>query len=350
MPFPLPEYSRSEVTKAGDVLRAGGGPFQQFQWAIDVLVNWRAAHAYPINTFQSTLRAKLRKGYGQPIVAQRLKRLPSIVAKLRRFPGMELARMQDIGGLRAVVPGLSHVRQLEAEYRTSSFEHELVGDRDYIANPKQDGYRGIHFVYRYDNPQAPQEYEGMRVELQFRTRMQHTWAMAVETIGTFLGQALKSSEGDKEWLDFFAMAGCAFAYLEGTTPVPGFEDLVEAEVFAEVDAMAERLNVRDRLQAFSVASDQISKVGRGSSYSLIVLDEEARRVRVDTFSRTELDAASEAYATVERRIQNGSRLQAVLVSTGSVESLRRAYPSYFLDTSEFLGQLETMRTVLTEGD
>lgn len=33
-------------------------------------------------------------------------------------------------------------------------------------------------------------------------------------------------------------------------------------------------------------------------------------------------------------------VQVVLVSAGSIESLKRAYPNYFLDTHEFLKQLD----------
>jgi putative GTP pyrophosphokinase len=110
-----------------------------------------------------------------------MKRAPSIVSKLQRFDGMNLARMQDIGGLRAVLGSVSRVRKLEAMYRNSKFRHVLV----YIAHPKSDGYRGIHLIYRYSNSLAP-AYDGLSLELQVRTRLQHAWATAVETMGTFL--------------------------------------------------------------------------------------------------------------------------------------------------------------------
>lgn len=41
---------------------------------------------------------------GEPIVAQRLKRVPTIAGKLLREPGMKLSRMEDVGGVRAVLP------------------------------------------------------------------------------------------------------------------------------------------------------------------------------------------------------------------------------------------------------
>lgn len=50
------------------------------------------------------------------IVGQRPKRLPSIENKLHRNPKMKLERMQDIAGLRAVVPRLSHLRDIRRLY------------------------------------------------------------------------------------------------------------------------------------------------------------------------------------------------------------------------------------------
>jgi len=40
------------------------------------------------------------------------------------------------------------------------------------------------------------------IEIQIRSKLQHIWATAVETVGFFTGQAIKSNEGEKEWNDF----------------------------------------------------------------------------------------------------------------------------------------------------
>jgi putative GTP pyrophosphokinase len=49
-----------------------------------------------------------------------------MILKLKRFSGMQLARMQDIGRLRAVVNTVSQAGKLETAYRTASFQHELL--------------------------------------------------------------------------------------------------------------------------------------------------------------------------------------------------------------------------------
>ena len=98
--------------------------------------------------------------------------------------------MQDIGGVRTIVGSIEQVRELQAAYKSSRFKHQLVSEKDYIAEPKCDGYRSVHLVFRYVNKRAP-DYNGLSVEMQIRTKLQHAWATAVETMGTFLGQAHK---------------------------------------------------------------------------------------------------------------------------------------------------------------
>jgi len=341
MAFPRPQYSRNQVNRAGEILCRAQIELPDADWAFDVLSNWRSCHGYPINTFQATLRTKLEGIDPDAIVAQRLKRIPSILSKLRRFDSMQLARMQDIGGLRAVVNTLGHVREVRSNYRKSRFLHDLVAERDYIDSPKHSGYRGIHLVYRYKSDIAAQ-YNGLLLELQLRTKLQHTWATAVETMGTFLNHALKSSEGPEEWLDFFSLTGSAFALKEKTTPVPRYAEMSAKETYAACNAEAERLNVRSRLEAFSVAANSISQHKGGGTYHLIVLDPINMTVQINSYSRDRLEEANKAYTKTEERIVKGESIQAVLVSAGPIDQLRRAYPNYFLDTREFLHQLDRL--------
>jgi hypothetical protein len=291
-----------------------------------------------MNTFQATLRQKLKAIDSRAIVAQRLKRAPSIILKLERFEGMNLARMQDIGGLRAVVASIPKVRKLETAYREAKFKHVLTSSKDYINEPKQDGYRSIHLIFRYVNNNAS-SYNGLLLELQLRTRLQHAWATAVETMGTFLGQALKSGQGESVWRDFFAKAGAALALVEKTAPVPGFENKTQEDVFAEVASAEHKLGVLDKLRGFAIAANKITtKRGQGA-YHLIVLDSVERTVSIRPYSKAGLEQANIDYASIEQRTKAGEPIEAVLVSAGPIDALRKAYPNYFLDTQDFVRQI-----------
>jgi len=340
MAFPLPQFSKNQINRAGEIITSPEDfTAAEHEWAAEVLANHRACHGYPINTFQATLRSKLSSIDPKAIVAQRLKRTPSIVLKLQRYRGMQLARMQDIGGLRAVVRSVKRVRQLERSYRASRFKHTLTSSKDYISEPKPDGYRSVHLIYRYHNDAKP-DYNGLALELQIRTRLQHSWATAVETMGTFLGQALKSGQGETPWREFFVKASAALACTEETAQVPGYERKASDEIFCEVAEAESTLRVLEKLQGFAIAADKITTMHGQGAYHLIVLDSANRSVSITPYPTARLEAAAAAYAKVESRTSNGESIEAVLVSAGPIESLRRAYPNYFLDTQDFIREIQ----------
>ena len=232
---------------------------EEFSEAWALASRWRLCHAYPINTFQATLRSKLKHGYSNKSnVGQRLKRMLTIQDKLLRYPAMKLSTMQDIAGVRAILTNVSQAEKLAKEYRTSkNLSHELVDERDYIAFPRdEDGYRSIHLIYKYKNKRNP-DYDGLRVELQIRSRLQHIWATAVETMGTLLGQALKSRQGDQAWLDFFAIVSAAFSKIEKRKTPPRFSAHSVEEINREVAKAESSLDALDLMQGLSVAINVI---------------------------------------------------------------------------------------------
>lgn len=342
MAFVEPGYSKNQINKAGDILASPENyDVHERDWANQVLANWRAAHGYPINTFQATLRQKLHTIDDNAIVAQRLKRAPSIILKLQRFDGMKLARMQDIGGLRAVVGSVDKVRELEAAYRNARFKHTLSSSKNYIDEPKDDGYRSVHLIYRYANSYAP-AYNGLSLELQIRTRLQHAWATAVETMGTFLGQALKSGRGEDEWRSFFARASAALTIVEHTAQVPGFEACSTNDIFVSVKTAEKQLNVLHKLRGFAIAADKITAERGQGTYHLIILNSGNKTVSMRPYPKARLEQANIDYAQIEKRTKAGEPIEAVLVSAGPIDALRKAYPNYFLDTEEFLKQIKSV--------
>ena len=89
----------------------------------------------PLDTFAKVLKGRVKKigvkeGY---IVAQRLKRTPSILLKLQTHRTMRLSAMQDIGGLRVVLENVDEVYKLVEIYRKSKSRHKLSMFNDYIS-------------------------------------------------------------------------------------------------------------------------------------------------------------------------------------------------------------------------
>lgn len=173
--------------------------------------------------------------------------------------------------------------------------------------------------------------------MQFRSQLQHAWATAVETVGTFVRQALKSNVGEGDWLRFFALMGTAIAIREGTPPVPDTPTR-DQELKREIRQYAERLDVANRLQTYGAALQTVEEPVPDAEYYLLELDTTAMRVNVLGYSKRELTKAQVDYLTTEKIA--GASGDAVLVSVDSMAALRRAYPNYFLDTKRFVEELE----------
>lgn len=339
MVWAAPNYSKREVDRAGQALVSDELLQPDFGHALTVLNNWRSCHSFPLNTFQVGLRQKARAVDPDALVAQRIKRLTSIEAKLRRFPLMNLSQMQDIGGCRAVVRTVAHVRELAELHRRSAFKHKLVRTDDYLTTPQPSGYRGVHLIYRYFSDRSP-TYNGLLIEVQLRSQLQHAWATAVETVGTFLKQALKSSQGHAEWLRFFALMGSALALRERTAVIPETPGS-RVDLFDELKQAAITLDVERRLAAYGDALQTLEEPSVADAhYYLMVLDPAADTITIRGYSKAELQLATKHYLDIERTLDEETGAEAVLVSVDSIAALKRAYPNYFLDTRAFLSAVQ----------
>lgn len=78
MSFQTPNFSRKSISRAGAILIDINADTHLKTEALDLINQWRACHAYPVNTFNATLRSRVKKISKNALVAQRLKRVPSI--------------------------------------------------------------------------------------------------------------------------------------------------------------------------------------------------------------------------------------------------------------------------------
>jgi putative GTP pyrophosphokinase len=165
-------------------------------------------------------------------------------------------------------------------------------------------------------------------------------------MGTFTGEALKSSQGSKEWLNFFALTSSAFAFLENCPRVPGFEHMSKPETFEAVKKAEKALDVKRKMTALPAVVEEIittrSRRPQTSHYHLIILDSQNKRVLLQSFGRDYLTDAATAYAKYEERAAKGEKIEPVLVSA---TQLKRAYPNFFLNAQEFLRNLNRVIAV-----
>lgn len=337
-------YQADEYNAAARLLAKTAFPVNTLDGlqALDILNNWRSAHAYPLNTFQITLRNRARKFERSVTVAQRAKRLDSIHRKLLSKKTMRLTQMQDIAGCRAIFTRLPNVYKLVEFYKNGDFDHKFRNEKDYITHPKPDGYRSYHLVYEYVGTDNTAEYSGLRVEIQVRTQMQHSWATAVEAVGLFTRQALKSNQGDEDWLRFFALMSSAIAAVERTPCVPG-TPATKDELVAEIENLTHKLRAKDMLKAYNTTLETLG-AAKDAKYFIIEVDPDEGKVTLRRYKAKESAEANSRYTQLESKIPDGSRRQVVLVSASDISALKKAYPNYFLDTALFSRLVERVLT------
>ena len=340
MNWAVREHSIQIIDRAGAVLAGGSAADMDIHQAVEVYNNWRACHAYPTLIFKAQLSKQTKKVDRRGIVAQRLERLSAVRTELQIIPSLRLSQMQDVAGCRAVVSSVRNVRRLEKLYENSRIKHRRVHYDDYIQQPKASGYRGIHIIYRYFSGNS-ETYNGQKIELQFRTRVQHAWATAVETVGTFKQQPLKSGLGDEQWLRFFALMATALSIREGTPPVPG-TPTGRRELVDELRHFVDELDVIEHLNSYRAILHAIpDPVFDTFAYFLLELNPKEGRLTITPYVGSDAERASSAYTRAE-----GQQLpffpderDSVLVSVNSMKALRTAYPNYFADTRRFVTEI-----------
>jgi hypothetical protein len=344
MAWAIPEYSIEEVNRAGAVF-ASLHDANELDRALDIINNWRASHYFPLNTFATTLRRRAVR-FPKAVVTQRVKRFRAIQHKLRKHTKnpIVLAEMQDIGGCRVVVGSVAQVEKLAKEYRESDLKHKLLREDNYIGIPKRSGYRGIHLVYSYFSDRKG-TYKGLNVEIQIRTELQHAWATAVEIVGFFRRELLKSGEGDPVWKHFFKLMAAEIAFAEksgfGIPGIPSERDRLRDQL----RRCAARLDACDYLRVVGQGVADVREIDiPGAHYFLLELDTSTRNLKITGYRLNARQKATWDYAQIERAILGSQEREAVLVSAQSMADLKRAYINYFLDLRRFIELAEAATT------
>lgn len=343
-------FSKGDIDRAGRALIELPKDAPERDEAITIIDNWRSCHAYPLQVIKMTLLHRAKKVDRRALIAQRLKRRPSIEIKLRDNPHMKLSQMQDIGGCRAIVSSIGNVRRLVREYKEyhskspkgrSSWDGS--DDFDYIKNPKSDGYRGVHLIFRFQSSSPERAcFNGQRIEIQIRSELQHLWATAVETAQAYTGQALKSKikNASEEWLRFFALTSSAFALREKAQIIPETPENQKV-LLGELKDIIKREKIISTLSTWNDAIHVTEDEEMSDNHQyLLFLDLSKQTLGVAGFRKEASEIAQKAYETYEKQYEANPNAQVVLVSVDNLDALRKAYPNYYVDTKAFIAAVK----------
>lgn len=340
--YPKFKYSMKKVKRAGKTI-AGVLPWTEesaplIKEAFLIANNWRDAHAYSMRSIRYHIIYYMKKNQLVGVTAARLKRMQAIRRKLRRVPE-NMNQLQDLGGCRAILASIADVNSLVGTLKSKS-RHELWQEDNYILNPKNDGYRSHHMMFIYRGQGAATVHNGRRIEVQIRTRLQHSWATAVEAVGLFRGEDLKGNIGSADWLQLFKLMSAEFAVAEGCPEPPDVPNRIQR--VAKIRDLDRKLKASEALNNLSYAvrftEDSVAPSST-PTYYLIKFDNEKKEVSVTPIFKPKTAVASYDNAEESDNQTGKDAENIVLVEADKLENLKEAYPNYFGDVQLFKMQL-----------
>ncbi|MEU4242579.1 GTP pyrophosphokinase family protein [Actinoplanes sp. NPDC026619] len=173
------------TTDRSSLARVPAAEAQPFRWPADELSHFMLVYKFglaEIGTKITILAEELaHRGRGNPIehVNTRLKTVESLTAKAKRINcpmALDLvrARIRDIAGVRIVCSFVSDVYTV-ADMLTGQQDVTLLQTKDYIAEPKANGYRSLHLIVEIPVFLSDRVVT-VPVEVQMRTVAMDFWA------------------------------------------------------------------------------------------------------------------------------------------------------------------------------
>jgi ppGpp synthetase/RelA/SpoT-type nucleotidyltranferase len=343
MAYPEPPENKSSVRRAGQAIAENRAIEDDYQ----LVDRWRASHGYVINTFQAWLKGHIgRKPY--PIeFAQRLKRRNTVIGKLKRKNSTgkpliaDVSSMHDFAGCRMIFDSIDDLYDFRSYMHATStmrnVEHKLrhyPEKYNYIEKPKFTGYRGIHDVYRHfprgsNRSETRKPWDGLLVEIQYRTRAQHAWATAVEIADLLDDEQTKFEMDQSKRGRFFALASEIIARRhEGLRKA--FLQLSDESLESELQALEDQLGILNRLSVLK----QFEAVDRLKTHNVLNIyrtEDGSPALEVFAYSKPSL-----AIAKASELESSETSINAVYVRSDNPNQLRSAYRNYFYDPIDFV--------------
>ena len=192
------ELGRNTIHKLGKRIRESYGDGTGYVKDEDLkkLQEYRLSYRDAIAEVFKILYAVSKKIDKHCIVTYRVKRINSIIGKLKRYPTAGLENIVDIAGCRCISYNDDYVYKIVKKLiKHPQLTVSQVKDR--IKDPKEDGYKSVHL---YVNLKALPE---KSIEIQVRSRKQHDWATLVEISDVIIeGSKLKEYGEPKDLQEF----------------------------------------------------------------------------------------------------------------------------------------------------
>lgn len=163
---------------------------------LDKLQEYRTTFKDDLASIFKTISEIAKNARKDSITSFRIKRIESILSKIKREPTMALGNMGDIAGCRILVYNEDTLPKVINDLH-SNFDVKYFND--YLRESKEDGYSGYHLYII--SPIDPSKL----IEIQVRTVNAHKWASMVEIIDILYNLKIKEGQKNEEFEKFLLL-------------------------------------------------------------------------------------------------------------------------------------------------
>lgn len=316
--------SVNEINKLGRRLSSSNYPLED---DLKMIQEYRESFSKPLSEVFKIVSDVAENFKTKCVVSYRIKRIDTIISKLKRLykkkgEPSDLKNMTDIGGCRCVISTkndeeiYAFCRKLKDRIKAPFV---IAKEKDYVANPKEDGYRSYHIHVK-------DEASNRKVEIQIRNKPMHSWATLVEITDFVFSKKLKEGEKDPKREQFFRLwSKRASLSLDEKNEMVRLEH--ERGIFKNVQKMIESKR--------RIVSDQWD-LHYKSDHNYLVLLVNHNHLHIRFFTQ-ESDAENFYFRYFKRVYGKDNEPNIVLVrlDNPTLSKLCLAYPNYTLQSQEY---------------
>lgn len=316
----MSELSKNQIRKLGNRIREayGDGTGVVSQDDLRLLQEYRLTFRDTIASIFDIIYKDCQSVNKKSIVTYRIKRIESIIGKLKRMPDTELDRLIDIAGCRCILSTNEQVYRLLKKLRDNPKIY-IKKEIDYIESPQPEGYKSIHlYISLLDG-------DGKLVEVQLRNQEQHNWATLVEITDFVFETKLKEYKEPDDLLEFHRLLSISEPDLTPREKKKIFDTIKERNYINRINEVFVRNYIDVRKQWV-----QLQYNSKNNFYLI-----EAKRnesTQIDSYN-----SFVEAENAYFERFQQNSNSNIVLTNIphATYEQISIAYSNYMLSTHAF---------------
>jgi len=259
---------------------------------------------------------------------------------------MPLSAMHDIAGCRMIFDDLVTLNEVRESMHDARWRHRLTHETtkyDYISKPKPTGYRGIHDVYEYAvNSIGGKPWNGLKVEIQYRTLPQHAWATAVEVADLITSNRIKFADAQQHYVRYFQLASEIISRTSESQK-SCCREMSDAALKDEFQGADRRLGLLQTFDNLRGTSERGLKFKR-NTLLIFRFDVGENEDSLQVLTYENVNRAIEAYDELEKKY--GETADIVLVRGESEANIRDAFRNYFSDARAFVDLMQHGLNVL----